>query len=202
VPIEQGTTSQIDHVVLSPYGIFVIETKNMRGWIAGKEASYQWTQTFYRRKSKFLNPILQNLGHIKAIDHLLARDFGDNIPYISIIAFPDQAVLKVDVTHEVTHFSNLLPVIGTYRQTYLDLDAVLKIDDQLLAANIEGRAARKQHVAVIKQKLAARQQQIAAGHCPNCGKQLVKRSGKYGEFLGCTGFPSCRFKETSPPQRQ
>jgi hypothetical protein len=30
-------TTQIDHVIVSPYGVFVIETKNMRGWIFGSE---------------------------------------------------------------------------------------------------------------------------------------------------------------------
>lgn len=31
------------------------------------------------------------------------------------------------------------------------------------------------------------------GVCPDCGKELVKRSGRYGDFVGCKGFPKCRF---------
>ena len=31
------------------------------------------------------------------------------------------------------------------------------------------------------------------GVCPSCGKELIKRSGRYGEFVGCRGFPKCRF---------
>ena len=31
------------------------------------------------------------------------------------------------------------------------------------------------------------------GECPECGKQLIKRSGRYGDFIGCSGFPKCRF---------
>ena len=31
------------------------------------------------------------------------------------------------------------------------------------------------------------------GECPNCGEKLLKRSGRYGEFIGCSGFPKCRF---------
>jgi DNA topoisomerase-1 len=31
--------------------------------------------------------------------------------------------------------------------------------------------------------------------CPDCGKPLVKRSGKRGEFWGCTGYPDCRHTE-------
>ena len=31
------------------------------------------------------------------------------------------------------------------------------------------------------------------GKCPECGEDLVKRSGRYGDFIGCKGFPKCRF---------
>ncbi|QUH23621.1 DNA topoisomerase I [Methanobacterium alkalithermotolerans] len=34
------------------------------------------------------------------------------------------------------------------------------------------------------------------GKCPECGKQLLKRSGRYGEFIGCSGFPKCRFTQS------
>ena len=38
-----GYTSQVDHVVVSVYGIFVIETKTYQGIISGGENSEQWT---------------------------------------------------------------------------------------------------------------------------------------------------------------
>ena len=31
------------------------------------------------------------------------------------------------------------------------------------------------------------------GTCPECGNELIKRSGRYGEFIGCKGFPKCRY---------
>ena len=31
------------------------------------------------------------------------------------------------------------------------------------------------------------------GACPKCGKPLLKRSGRFGEFIGCSGFPKCKF---------
>ena len=42
-----GGTTQIDHVVISEYGIFVIETKFYKGWIYGGESSEYWTQNNY-----------------------------------------------------------------------------------------------------------------------------------------------------------
>ena len=31
--------------------------------------------------------------------------------------------------------------------------------------------------------------------CPECGQRLVERKGKYGEFLGCTGYPECKYTQ-------
>ena len=65
LPDQDGTT-QIDHVLVSTKGVFVIETKNYAGWIFGDEKSKQWTQVIYRVKSKFQNPIRQNFKHLKS----------------------------------------------------------------------------------------------------------------------------------------
>jgi DNA topoisomerase-1 len=29
--------------------------------------------------------------------------------------------------------------------------------------------------------------------CPECGKPLLLRMGRYGKFLGCSGYPGCRY---------
>lgn len=70
LPTRNGTT-QIDHVVISRFGIFVIETKNMKGWIFGSANQAEWMQVVFRRKSKFQNPIRQNFSHMKAVEGLL-----------------------------------------------------------------------------------------------------------------------------------
>jgi hypothetical protein len=92
VPNGEGGTSQVDHVVTSPYGIFVIETKHYQGWIFGKENQRYWTQTIYKQKEKLFNPIWQNYGHIQAIkEYINKNDFN----YIySIIAFSQQSTFK------------------------------------------------------------------------------------------------------------
>jgi hypothetical protein len=107
------STAQIDHVVVSPYGIFVIETKNYKGWIYGKDYYKQWTQNIFGRKYEFYNTVKQNETHIKALRKLLYQ-FG-SIPYISIIAFSSKASLFVesDQAH-VTHILNVASVIKDY----------------------------------------------------------------------------------------
>ena len=70
LPSPDGTT-QIDHVLISRYGVFVIETKNMKGWIFGDERERVWTQILFRRRHTFFNPLRQNYKHLKAVESAL-----------------------------------------------------------------------------------------------------------------------------------
>ncbi|MEP2783738.1 MAG: nuclease-related domain-containing protein [Pseudoruegeria sp.] len=68
----RGGTTQIDHVIVSRFGIFVIETKNMSGWIFGGADQKSWTQSFPRKKLKFQNPLRQNYRHLRTLEDVLA----------------------------------------------------------------------------------------------------------------------------------
>ena len=70
IPSRSGTT-QIDHIYVSAFGIFVIETKSYTGWIFGSEKQSKWTQVVYKQKHYFQNPLRQNYAHIKALSELL-----------------------------------------------------------------------------------------------------------------------------------
>ena len=68
-------TTQIDHVIVSKYGIFVIETKKRNGYIYGKTFEASWTQVLYHKKVKFQNPLRQNYLHIKSLATVLNLDY-------------------------------------------------------------------------------------------------------------------------------
>ena len=70
LPVGDGTT-QIDHLIFSRYGIFVIETKDMTGWIFGNPNDARWTQVIYGDRYRFQNPIRQNYKHVKTVQELL-----------------------------------------------------------------------------------------------------------------------------------
>lgn len=96
-PDGKGTT-QIDHIIASPTGIFVIETKNYAGWIFGDEHSRYWTQTLRGQKNRFQNPLHQNALHINA----LAKATG--LPkerFKSLVYFIGDATLKTKLPPEV-----------------------------------------------------------------------------------------------------
>ena len=65
---DHNTTHQIDHIVVSEFGIFVIETKQYNGYIVGNEYEKKWKQN---NKFYINNPIHQNYGHIKALENVL-----------------------------------------------------------------------------------------------------------------------------------
>ena len=69
LPRANGGSTQIDHIIVSVYGIFVIETKNYKGWIYGSEKQKQWTQSFPNgSKFKFQNPLRQKKRGIRDKD--------------------------------------------------------------------------------------------------------------------------------------
>ncbi len=150
IPKEDGGTTQIDHVVISPYGIFVIETKNYEGWIIGDQSSKYWTQTIYRNKSRFYNPIWQNSVHVKAIKYLLGSKYK-NVRMIPVVAFLNRATLKkLTVKEHVVLLSDLLPTIKFYTETVLSEKQIDYVVQTLFQANITGKYARKAHVKAIK----------------------------------------------------
>jgi len=191
---ENASTSQIDHVVLSEYGIFVIETKNFQGWIFGKEQSEQWTQVIYHTKIKFRNPVKQNWSHIYALKNTL-KDFP-NIRYIPIVAFVGSATLK-DVTSKtpIVYASDLLMEIQNQCscEKSLSPENIAKIKEILLSGNIVGKKERKAHVREIQKATKMKEYKAENLICPKCNGTLILRESKYGKFYGCSNYPYCKF---------
>ncbi|MGO4370436.1 nuclease-related domain-containing protein [Paenibacillus sp. MCAF20] len=63
--------SQIDHLIVTPYGIFIIETKNYNGEIKGTREDRNWS---VGNRFKMYNPLMQNYGHIKAVEQQQLTD--------------------------------------------------------------------------------------------------------------------------------
>lgn len=147
-----GHTSQIDHVVVSPYGIFVIETKNISGYVYGSEYSQEWKRYWkgYRRGGRygedelmFDNPVLQNGAHVKALmEHL--QNYSPK--FIPIVAFSPQATLKVDVQGvDVIYWTELKSVVKSYREEVMSVEKAQEIYQLLLSMNIKDKARRQEH---------------------------------------------------------
>ena len=96
LPDEQSGTTQIDHILLSPYGIFIIETKNYKGWIFGSERQKLWTQKIFKKSYKFQNPLHQNYKHQKVLEQVLADIITPEYLH-SIVVFMPDCEFKTDI---------------------------------------------------------------------------------------------------------
>ncbi|WP_368293092.1 NERD domain-containing protein [Dehalobacter sp. TBBPA1] len=186
-----GKTSQIDHVIVSNFGVFVIETKNYKGWIVGDDHAEYWTQVIYKRKEKLYNPLRQNYGHIQALKENLHE--YDSINYIPIVVFSVKADLKVKTKENLIYSVKLLKTIKKYSTETINNEQVEAIYNRLLALNLKDKDIRSHHVNEIKNTQITKAQIIAANTCPRCGGELVIRKGKNGTFKGCSNYPKCKF---------
>ena len=184
-------TTQIDHVVISNYGIFVIETKNYNGWIIGNEYDDNWKQVIYKRREKLHNPIKQNYGHIQALKEVLNE--YSNLNFISIIAFITRADLKVTTKTDVVYTVNLAKTIRKYTNECITNSDKEDIYIKLNGLNVDSKENMTAHVQAIHNDIKDKNQKIKDDICPRCGGKLVLRNGKYGRFKGCSNFPKCRF---------
>lgn len=203
---DRGTT-QIDHVVVSRYGVFAIETKNYRGEIYGDDNRKEWTQMIvtdvtyakkwwktytYVTKNHFYNPVKQSLAHTIAIKNILSQ--WSALKIVPIVVFTGSAVLKnVDSKYDVIYDFILIETIMRYQTIYLSDADVQKVIDILLQKNVREFVDNKEHINNIYASRVDENYKIASRTCPKCGGTLVMRSGKYGSFYGCSNYPKCRF---------
>lgn len=67
----KDVTHQIDHIVICKTGVFVIETKHLKGIIKGREEDGQWAQIIGKKIYNIYNPVLQNRTHVKIVNAFL-----------------------------------------------------------------------------------------------------------------------------------
>ena len=103
--VKDGTT-QIDHILVSRHGIFVIETKDYKGWIFANPKHPTWAQVIFKRKYKFQNPIYQNFKHVRAVQRLL--DFLPKETISSVVVFAGKAEFKTPLPEGVYTINSLL----------------------------------------------------------------------------------------------
>jgi hypothetical protein len=113
-------TTQIDHVLVSRFGVFVIETKDYKGWIFGSPNSQQWTQVLHKLKFRFQNPILQNKKHVRAVEDLLAFLPAGSVR--SIVVFVGVAEIKTPMPEFVLYSSEVVHYVRKQSATIVSRD--------------------------------------------------------------------------------
>ena len=189
-------TTQIDHIIVSKYGVFVVETKNMKGWIFGSENQKQWTQQIFKHKSKFQNPLHQNYKHVKTLEALLPiKCNANNNGIFSVIIFIGDSTFKTKMPENVRFARGGIEYIKSKTDIVFNEQEVINLIEQIESGRLErSYQTNRQHVKhvrdIIKEKHSTKS-------CSKCGAEMVLRKATKGknagnEFWGCSAFPKCR----------
>ena len=144
LPTADGTT-QIDHIFVSKYGVFVVETKNMKGWIFGSVKQASWTQQIYRVKNKFQNPLRQNYKHVKTLEAALDIP-SDTIK--SIVAFTGASTFKTSMPANVTQGTGYIHYIKSFSdKEILNESQIQSVIKKIQSGRLQpSRTTDKEHV--------------------------------------------------------
>lgn len=205
VPAKKGTT-QIDHVIASRFGLFVIETKNYKGWIFADAKSAKWTQVNFKKKNCFQNPLRQNYAHICALSELL------DLPkerFHGIVCFMGDAKFKTKVPDGVFLGGRYITHIKSFKTPVFSDAEVAHLIQRIESGRlVRGFKTNRTHVQQLRTRHSPASKNDFVGHhfvenppaqksCPKCGAEMVLRTAKRGanagnQFWGCSNFPSCR----------
>lgn len=210
LPAPDGGTTQIDHIVLSPGGIFVIETKSwgndaLRGrggcWIFGGERDREWTVSYPgAHRYRFQNPLRQNFKHIAVLSEGLGLPLDC---FRSIVAFAGTARFQTDLPENAMGFRDVPGYIRAHATGGMFTpERLLDIEDEILGLQASLPWQRRaDHVANLRRSHAGavaasplRTVSPDAPECPRCGSRMVWRTRKSdgAPFWGCPRFPECR----------
>ena len=154
LPTKDGTT-QIDHIIVSEFGVFVIETKNMKGWIFGSPNQKKWTQKIYSFSRKFQNPLHQNYKHVKNLQCLL--DLNEQQVH-SVIVFVGDSTFKTEMPENVTYGGGYVTYIKSKNVPVLQASQVKEIVNKIeKVRHVPSFKTNHEHIKHVKQIVSKKQ---------------------------------------------
>lgn len=188
LPTEDGTT-QIDHIIVSPYGVFVVETKNMKGWIFGSAKQRYWTQKIYKHSQKFQNPLHQNYKHVKTIQALLGLS---DAQVHSVVVFVGDATFKTDMPGNVTKGLGFLRFIKSHTSSVLTTAQVKTLVEDIARGRLKpGWRTHRDHVKHVQGIVEGKQAElglIAERDEYSYGRSRQHRDGRLVKPLFAAGI--------------
>ncbi|MBG9586087.1 NERD domain-containing protein [Cytobacillus firmus] len=179
--------SQLDHIVITPSGIFVIETKNYQGTIYGGKDRKTWS---VNGQFKMMNPFNQNYGHIQALKNFLDQKYHHL--FISMVSFTKRCTFKIDdlelrkiasndlIVYDVELFDYIHRKVSVLKlqnkEPLLNNSEVMMIYDAIYAANITDPSIREKHVQMLKESKSNKKETVTKKNqsekCCVCNKTV------------------------------
>ncbi|TYS60539.1 NERD domain-containing protein [Bacillus infantis] len=181
--------SQIDHIIITSYGLFVIETKNYQGTIYGDKDRKYW---LINGKFKMMNPLMQNYGHIQAIKGSIDTRYHKY--FISMVSFTKRCTFKIEeelrtiksndlVVYDVELTEFIKRKVAVLKLQYynpvLVKEDIKKIYNSISGSNIIDESIRKQHVESIQIKKSTSDNKNDKNQCVICQKSVSEKVKSY-----------------------
>lgn len=179
---EQGF-EQIDHLVVSPYGLFILEAKNLAGLIVGEEDDENWHQAITWRVKSFTNPLYENQSHIQALKKQV--NFEENWPIYSYVTFSRRGELKV-ISGFVFYDTDILPALlkRAEQAEVLNGKEIEKLINEIDKINILDTNIRNEYAARERRQRLRQRPQYGDIRCTVCRKPVSERAARY-----CLRYP-------------
>ena len=183
-------SNQLDHIVISLYGIFVIETKNYSGRLYGGKHSEKWTQYIGREKYSLYNPLLQNERHAQVVADYTHVSKNAIFP---IVVFTGSATVKPSADNNIVYLEDLLCAIKQHQHQFFSNEQIHLLAKSLDDAMEENSETMFAHIRSVKETKRFVENETSSGNCPQCDGFLILRHGRYGDFFGCSNYPRCKY---------
>lgn len=184
-------SNQIDFIVVSLYGIFVVEVKNYTGTVVERTGAYWDKYDRAGKKYSVYSPLNQNNSHINVIKYNLGG-YRDLKYYKSVIVYNKGVTLKNRIYSNVIFIKDLKKYIESFEEELLDQHDIKKIVEKLISINNKSIVSKFKHNDEVRKKSNMKRE-----ICPVCGNILVERNGRNGKFTGCKGYPECRYTKSA-----
>lgn len=160
-PINKNKFTEIDMIMLHPSGLYIFESKNIKGWIFGKEDDTYWTQCLLNNrgktdKFKFLNPIKQNKQHIKIFKKYAKYR---PIPVYNCVVFGENSTFKniqIDssdiIICSIENILNNIEENKHFSENNLTTEQICKIYNKSYPLTLRTEEFKKRHIDRIKKE--------------------------------------------------
>ncbi len=169
-----------------------METKNKKGWIFGSEKPPSWTQTFYKKKYSFQNPLRHTFRQKKILSEFL--DLNEATVQ-TVVYFIGDSKLKTQLPDTVIKLG-VGKYIKRFRNQMLSTEDVHRVIKAIKKHLSDSSHTNRDHIRSLRKRHSSKT------ICPRCGSKHIKRTAKQGsnagkKFLGCENYPKCRFTKNA-----
>lgn len=177
---KSNITHQIDHILIHPYGVFVIETKAYTGKIIYDEYLDAWIREAKGKQFKIKSPLKQNKSHEIA----LYRVFKGAIKVIGVVVFANNNAPYMG-DENIINLNNLVLFVESFPyERILSQEEMIKIKDIIKENEVHIDTSKHlENIKTLKEanKIAIKEKTYAIENmrCPRCGGTIKKKKYTY-----------------------